>query len=220
MTHPLPPFASPARGRLAEAIRHLIDATLTLDQATEEELAAAAQDAERLAQRLSGASPGQRPSGKRARPTSSHAEYLLRSPLVEGFHPIAPPFQYEHRDGRTVGSGYFSAAHEGPPGLVHGGWIALAFDEMLGMVNAFNEHPGMTAILTIKYRRPTPLHCEVHMEAWVDRTDGRRAIARAELRAGNQITAEAEGTFVMVDPDRAVRYFASRARSDLGEGSP
>jgi hypothetical protein len=219
-TTPEPPFASPERRRLAQAIRHLIDATLTLDQATEEELAAAADEAERLARTLAGALPGARPSGKRARPTASHAEYLPRSPLVEGFHPVAPPFSYEHRDGRTYGSGYFSAAHEGPPNLVHGGWIALAFDEMLGMVNAFNEHPGMTAILTVKYRSPTPLDQEVHMEAWVDRVEGRRVIARGQLRVGDRVTAEAEGIFAIVDPSRAARYFAASGRSDPEGGSP
>ena len=39
---------------------------------------------------------------------------------------------------------HYHAAYEGPPGYVHGGWVALTFDEILGMTNIASGHPGMT----------------------------------------------------------------------------
>src|SRR6267154_1342438 len=73
--------------------------------------------------------------------------------LVGVVSPLAPPVEYEYRDGRLFGRGVFHAAYEGPPGYVHGGWIALGFDEILGMANIASGHPGMTGRLSIRYRR-------------------------------------------------------------------
>ena len=42
----------------------------------------------------------------------------------------------------------FGSAYEGPPGCVHGGYVAAAFDEMLGFVQSLGGNPGMTARLT------------------------------------------------------------------------
>jgi acyl-coenzyme A thioesterase PaaI-like protein len=124
---------------------------------------------------------------------------------------MAPPVDYEFRDGKLLGRGTFHAAYEGPPGYVHGGWIALAFDEILGMANIASGHPGMTGRLTVRYKRPTPLHTELHFEGWTEQVDGRRLITRGTLAADGVVTAEAEGLFVIIDPERALEYFGERA---------
>lgn len=198
--------------RLTEAVRHLIDAALTAEDATEAQLDAAAADTERLASGLHGvAALGDRPSGVRTREEWSHDDYLPRSPLVGEVSPMAPPVEYEYRDGRLFGRGVFHAAYEGPPGYVHGGWIALAFDEILGMANIAGGHPGMTGRLSVRYRRPTPLHTELHFEAWTQQVDGRRLVTRGTLEADGVVTAEAEGLFVVIDPERALEYFGEDA---------
>ncbi|MGH9048306.1 MAG: PaaI family thioesterase [Acidimicrobiia bacterium] len=205
-------FVTPARVRLTEAVRHLVDAVLTAEDATETELDNAADAAERLARELHRRDPlGERPTGQREREELSHDDYLPRSPLVGEVSPMAPPIAYEYRDGRLFGNGVFHAAYEGPPGYVHGGWIALAFDEMLGMTNVASGHPGMTGRLSVRYRRPTPLHTEVVFESWTEQVDGRRIVTRGTLAAGDAVTAEAEGLFVVIDPDRALEYFGERA---------
>ena len=94
---------------------------------------------------------------------------------------------------------------------MHGGWIALAFDEILGMANIASGHPGMTGRLTVKYRRPTPLHTELRLEGWTEQVDGRRLVTRGTLEADGVVTAEAEGLFVVIDPERAARVLR-RAR--------
>ena len=205
-------FVTPARTRLTEAVRHLIDATLTAEHATDEQLDAAAVTTERIAGELHGVDElGARPSGTRGREESSHDDYLPRSPLVGEVNPMAPPIEYEYRDGRLRGRGMFHAAYEGPPGYVHGGWIALAFDEILGMANIASGHPGMTGRLGIRYRRPTPLHREALLEGWTEQVDGRRLVTRGTLEVDGVVTAEAEGLFVVIDPERALEYFGEQA---------
>ena len=90
---------------------------------------------------------------------------------------------------------------------MHGGWIACAFDEMLGIANIQSGHPGMTGRLTVHYRRPTPLFRELRFRAWVDRTEGRRILSRGEVWDGTTLTAEAEGVFVQLRPEQAESYF-------------
>ncbi len=205
-------FVTKERVRLAEAVRHLVDATLTAEDASSGRLAIAAEEVERIAAELHGHGElSDRPSGVRARAEQSHDDYLPRSPLVGAVSPLAPPIDYEYRDGRLYGRGVFHAAYEGPPGFVHGGWIALGFDEILGMANIASGHPGMTGRLSIRYRRPTPLHRPVLFEGWTDQVDGRRVVTRGTLIVDDSVTAEAEGLFVKLDLDRAAEYFGERA---------
>ena len=92
---------------------------------------------------------------------------------------------------------------------MHGGWIAFAFDEVLGIANIAAGNPGMTARLTVHYRRPTPLFRELRLQAWVDRVEGRRIMSRAEMYDGDTLTAEAEGLFVQPRPELAEQYFGA-----------
>ncbi len=70
----------------------------------------------------------------------------------------------------------------------------------------------MTGTLTIRYRRPTPLHVELRFEGRVDRVEGRKIFTRAELYAEEGLTAEAEGIFISVDRSR----FEAMARARKG----
>ena len=210
-------FATPQRRRLAEAVRHLVDAVLTCEDATEEQLGTAADMTEAVAGHLGRTRHDDEWNrGTGSRPETSHEEYLPRSPLVGEVSPLAPPVTWEFRDGRLYGQGTFHAAYEGPPGYVHGGWVALTFDEILGMTNIASGHPGMTATLKIRYLRPTPLHRPVQLEAWTERVEGRRIIAKGTMTVDGELTAEAEGLFVTIDPELAARYFGR----DVGEASP
>ena len=53
-----------------------------------------------------------------------------------------------------------------------------------------------TAQLTVRYRRPTPLHRELVLEGTVDRVEGRRSTVHGSIRVDGQVTAEATATFV------------------------
>lgn len=122
-------------------------------------------------------------------------------------HLLAPPIDLEPDDGRVRGHFVFDDTFEGPPGFVHGGTIAAVFDVLLGTANAHAGAQGMTARLTVRYRRPTPLHREVRMEAWHEHRAGRRITTHGTMSVDGEVTAEAEGLFVEVDRRLAERYF-------------
>jgi hypothetical protein len=197
-----PVFSQPERAVLATSLRALIDAAMTAEDVDGETLLEIAGALDRFTARIGG--PKADKPGYLAR---SHGDYLPRSPIVGEASPLSPRIDWETVDGGVEGRGVFGAPYEGPPGYVHGGWIACAFDEMLGIANIAAGHPGMTARLTIHYRRPTPLFREVRIRAWVDRTEGRRIMSRAEVWADDVLTAEADGVFVQPRPELAQQYF-------------
>jgi acyl-coenzyme A thioesterase PaaI-like protein len=200
-------FATAERAQLAEAMRELIDAVMVSEEATGEELLDVAGEVSRLAFRLSGGVPRDQGPGYTPR---SHGDYLPRSPVVGEASPLSPRIDWDVVDSRVEGRGTFTAAYEGPPGFVHGGIVALAFDEILGIANISAGHPGMTGTLKIRYRRPTPLYRELKFTAWVDRVEGRRIHTRGEVHDGDTLTAEAEGVFVQPRPELAAEYFGPR----------
>jgi len=93
----------------------------------------------------------------------------------------------------------FGWAYEGPPGHVHGGIVAAAFDEVLGVTQAVGEWAGMTGTLSVTYHRPTALHRLLVFEARVDRKEDRRVYASATLTADGEHLASAEAIFITVD---------------------
>jgi acyl-coenzyme A thioesterase PaaI-like protein len=197
-----------AHERLAAATRRLVDAVLAT-HATNTALSTAAAATEEIVGRLERAT-----SVDAGAPLErTHDDYLPRSPFVGAISPVAPPFSYEWTTDAVIARGAFGTPHQGPPGYVHGGWVALAFDELLGMANSASGHPGMTGRLTVRYRRPTPLHTEVTFEARTARVDGRRIMTVGTLHTGDAITAEAEGLFVVLGAERALEYFGERPAS-------
>lgn len=213
------PFVSPQRLRLAEAVRHLVDATLTLEDATEEQLGSAADMTEAVARHL-GREPHDDDRGVRGRAEAGHDDYLPRSPLVGTVSPLAPPMRWQADDDGMHMSGTYHAAYEGPPGYVHGGWLALTFDELLGMTNIASGHPGMTGRLTVRYLKPTPVHRPVELHGRTERVEGRRIVSTGALYVDGVRTAEAEGLFVTIDPRLAAEYFGREVAAEEGDGRP
>lgn len=200
-------FKTEARERLASATRRLVDTILTVP-ASEASLHETAAEVERMIDELETHAPAHD-----APPVSMerrHDDFLPRSPLVGEVNVVAPPFTWQLVDGRFRAEGTFDAAHEGPPGYVHGGWVSLAFDEALGITNVASGHPGMTARLTIRYRRPTPLHTPLVIDAAIDKIEGRRVHTSGRMLDGDTVTAEAEGIFVNIGAARALEYFGER----------
>jgi acyl-coenzyme A thioesterase PaaI-like protein len=125
--------------------------------------------------------------------------FFDRSPTLGQANPLAPPISVDIVDGVVVGRARFGAPYEGPPGCVHGGFIAASFDDVLGIAQSLSGNNGMTGTLTIRYRRPTPLHEDVVFEARLDRVEGRKIYTSGVLRgADGELRAEAEAIFIAV----------------------
>ena len=91
----------------------------------------------------------------------------------------------------TRGWAVYRAPYEGPPGCLHGGFVAAAFDDLLGWAQMASGKAGFTGTLTIKMRRPTPLEERIDYEAGVDRVQGRKIWCWGKSRCGSQLLAEA-----------------------------
>lgn len=138
------------------------------------------------------------------------------SPLLGLANPLAPPLRLRVEGDRVVGTARFGSAYEGPPGCVHGGFVAAAFDELLGLTQTIGGHPGMTGRLTIHYRSPTPLRTELRFDGWIERVDGRKTLCRGTIHAGERLCAEAEGLFIAVDHAKFEGLLAERQQSFFG----
>lgn len=125
--------------------------------------------------------------------------FFDHSPLIGLANPLAPPIVLEMGSDQVTGRVTFGSVYEGPPGCVHGGFIAAAFDEVLGSAQTFSGSPGMTARLTVNYRRPTPLRVPLVIEGRFDRKEGRKVFTTGRILADGQVTAEAEGLFVAIE---------------------
>lgn len=137
------------------------------------------------------------------------------SPLFGLANPLAPPIKVWMEGEEVVGSVRFGIAYEGPPGCVHGGFIAAAFDELLGLTQSLSGRVGMTGTLTVKYRKPTPLHTELRMDGRVESAQGRKVVVTGRMFAGDVLTAEADGLFISIEPG----YFqALTAQREQAEG--
>ncbi|TCP40672.1 acyl-coenzyme A thioesterase PaaI-like protein [Tamaricihabitans halophyticus] len=93
-------------------------------------------------------------------------------------------------------------AHEGAPGLAHGGLLACAFDEALGGANAMLRLPAVTGHLQTDFRRPVPVGTRLHITAQVDGVAGRKIYSSAAGRLNGpdgQLALHARALFVIVD---------------------
>lgn len=127
-----------------------------------------------------------------------HASFE-HSPFIGRANPLAPPMFLEEVDGTVQGRAFFGSAYEGPPGCVHGGYVAGAFDELLGATQSLSGAPGMTGTLNVVYRTPTPLHTELRLVGELDRVEGRKIFTSGRIYAGDRLCAEATGIFISID---------------------
>ena len=117
-------------------------------------------------------------------------------------HPCSPELRWQEASNRITGTVKFSQAFEGPPGHVHGGWVAGVLDHLMGMTHVRTGHPGMTGGLSVRYLKPTPLNQRIGVSAQATELDDKRTEVKAEMRFGETTTATAEAIFVRVDREK------------------
>lgn len=215
--------------RLAAAMREVID-QLVSTTASREELAYAADRLEAFAARLAelpsgnayegfseSANAGQATAGSQPGDPEWSATFD-HSPIIGLANPLSPPVELEYSGERVLARVTFGAAYEGPPGCVHGGYVAAVFDEVLGAAQSLSGDQGMTAHLGIDYRKPTPLGVPLTMEGWLDRRDGRKIYTLGAMYADGVLTAEAQGLFIAFDSELFRSLLESRNARAEGAG--
>jgi acyl-coenzyme A thioesterase PaaI-like protein len=192
-----------ARRRLANSARTLFDA-LVSSSAPPELMDGTARELDRLASVLE-------PDGRTSRyhgtggldfDGGDNGTVFETHPIVGPGNPMAPPVAIEHTEHGVVAHATYDHRFEGTPGCVHGGLLSAAFDVILGGAASRAGYPIVTGTLTVRYRRPTPLHTPLRFEGQLDGVDGRQVFSSARVLAGDEVTAEAEAVFITVGRER------------------
>jgi uncharacterized protein (TIGR00369 family) len=202
-----------AVGELGTALRELVDAAVRTEVSVDE-LAAATAEARALTERLRAEARGLHDIATVDDPEIGERWY---SPVYGPGNPVAPPLAAtDSPDGRATGRATLGKPHEGPPGLVHGGVVATLLDHVLARAVRAAGRGGLTATLTVTFRRPVQLGVPLLATAELTGQDGRRTTASARLVAEDDpgtTLAEAEGLFVALRPERAADMFAPTGRT-------
>ncbi len=109
----------------------------------------------------------------------------------------------------------------GHPGVVHGGVTSLLFDNTLGWANALSitkggdpsQHDtvkqfGMTANLSVNYRRPLFVGQTVVISCSLDRVEGRKRFLKGVMKDGKTGGVIADATALYVVPRTAAEKAA------------
>jgi acyl-coenzyme A thioesterase PaaI-like protein len=136
---------------------------------------------------------GPDPAGQRA--------FFMTGVVMGTHHPVRPDLEIHHEAGMTRGAVRFGITFEGPPGCVHGGYIAHFFDQILGQHNLYARVPAMTGTLTVRYLSGTPLLRDLVFSVSHVSEGERKVVTRGTLSADGEVFCEAEGTFIV--PKRA-----------------
>jgi len=150
---------------------------------------------------------------------ASQMVFLDRSPLMGAMNALSMPLVMTIKgtgeDRSIEGRVVFTEPYEGPPGHVHGGYVAAGFDEVLGMAQSVTGRPGLTGNLSVTYRRPTPLFVELVYRGVCTEVVGRKIFTQGTLHHGDVLCAEATGLFLSMKPDVMSRLFRDYQQSAL-----
>ena len=175
---------------VAERMRVVAGLVLSLDAShpAVERLVAALREAEAALRPLAPADPTPRIG---ADAPADRRVYVDHARDVGAFNPCFPVYRIEVDGDRASGTVRFPIVYEGPPGLVHGGFLALLFDAVVQHHNCDLGQAGKTTSLALRYRKPTPLETDLAFDVERAVTEGRiRSTARL-LRDG-VVLCEAE----------------------------
>ncbi len=195
-----------ARMRLAAELRRLNE-LVTTGIFDAEPLFIAAEKVAGVVSDLEGVvATGRRPR-IRPHPDDPPAEYFPASPISGVESPIAPPIEawvVQRPDGSKAieGKVTLNPTYEGPPTCAHGGIVAAIMDELLGMTNIATDQFGLTASLSVRYHRPTPLGVELRLSSYVRSREGRKIDTWGGVYHDGVLTASAEGLFISIRGDQ------------------
>jgi acyl-coenzyme A thioesterase PaaI-like protein len=189
--------ARAAKHRLVAEAKRLIDLVALLDTGGIDAIEVDALTAlVNQAADATGTYPTLADTGLAQAPGGDHA-LAERSPFSGRANPLAAPMTITVDGDVTRAHAFYTAAYEGPPNTLHGGFVAAAFDDLLGVAQMASGDAGFTGTLTVKMLRPTPLFTPIEYEAGVRSKEGRKITCWARSTADGELVAEAECLFII-----------------------
>jgi hypothetical protein len=149
-------------------------------------------------------------------PDDPRRVYLNHATDIGAYNPCFPEYRFDRIDSESAtGWVCFPLAYEGPPGLVHGGFLGVFFDCVIQHHNCVTGLSGKTRSLAVTFRRPTPLLTDLRFD--IARAEVERGItSTARLLLDDEVLCKGEVTTLASTPDKLAgsRFGRRRKESD------
>jgi hypothetical protein len=144
----------------------------------------------------------------------SRRVYLDHATDIGAFNPCFPEYRFDRIDSETAsGDVVFPLVYEGPPGLVHGGFLAVFFDCVIQHQNCVTGLSGKTRSLQVTFRRPTPVLTELRFE--ISRSEVERGLAStARLLLDDEVLCIGEVTTLALPPEKLTGHRFAKRRAE------
>ncbi len=110
-------------------------------------------------------------------------------------------FEADPATRRVTGKFRLGPEYQGSLGMLHGGIIAVLFDEAMGKLCRFSDARAVTAELSVEYLKPIRVNQEIIVEAFETERKGRQLFHQAEIRnTEGALLARGKARFVIIDP--------------------
>ena len=182
---------------LAAVLRDLMGTALALERPTPE-LGELVGELRAAQQRLATLGPADLKPRIGDAPDPERRVYLDHSRDVGEYNACFPVYDMRAHDDRAEGRVTFPVVYEGPPGVVHGGFLAVFFDCVLQQLSCDMGVAGKTRSLSLRYRRPVPILTELEVFAERTLTEG-SILSTAELRLDGTVMCAAEMSAALGD---------------------
>jgi hypothetical protein len=140
--------------------------------------------------------------------------YLNHATDIGAYNPCFPEYRFEGlEEERAAGRVSFPLVYEGPPGLVHGGFLAVFFDCVIQHHNCATGRSGKTRSLGVTFRRPTPVSTELGFDISRSRTE-RGIVSTARLLDGDQVLCTGEVSTLASRPEQLAAFTFGRRRKE------
>jgi hypothetical protein len=132
--------------------------------------------------------------------------YLGHAFDIGAYNPMFPEYGFdritaEAAEGRVT----FPVVYEGPPALVHGGFLAVFFDSVIQHHNCATGLSGKTRSLNVTFRRPTPILTALRFDIARAQAD-RGVTSTARLLLDDEVLCAGEATTLALSPDKLAGF--------------
>ncbi|OMC53594.1 hypothetical protein A5747_19035 [Mycobacterium sp. IS-836] len=140
--------------------------------------------------------------------------YLNHATDIGAYNPCFPEYGFDRLDAETAGGRVaFPVVYEGPPGLVHGGFLGVFFDCVIQHHNCVTGLSGKTRSLLVTFRRPTPLLTELRFD--IVRSPAERGItSTARLLLDDEVLCIGEVNTLASPPEKLTGFKFGRRRKE------
>jgi hypothetical protein len=139
--------------------------------------------------------------------------YLDHATDIGAFNPCFPEYHFDRLDGEIAsGRVAFPLVYEGPPGLVHGGFLAVFFDCIIQHQNCVVGLSGKTRSLQVTFRRPTPVLSDLRFDISRSRVE-RGITSTARVLLDEEVLCFGEVTTLALPPDELTGHRLGKRRA-------